>query len=434
MQKDITIFQIVIQSNTSMSCGEVKVKRSRVVGAVLFLLFVQGALRISLIVYGDRLSRDGTSYLAISRIYEREPLRAMKDYPVHPGYPAMVAGLAHCLGMDSQTHPQQWLLIGRIISAAAAVSGLVAAWWLGWWMLRNMYLAYIGVMLWGLARKTVALGIDFLPDTTMLCFALWALVLAAKGWNSSKRYYFRAVGIGVAVGALAGAGFLVKPEGGVVVLLALLLWGTRLWGRRGDWPVTASACGSMLLTAAVIVGPYMLFLGKFTGKWQMGDFQPGSLTFRGGDGSILAAVYYPVEYPAMVRLIGRWIEAQQPVLAVFVLLYIVTAVISRFRASKVFPADPTIRSDGVILLILTWGIITVPICLRYLATGALSHRYLMLPAAMMCSLAAAGITTIAHWISLVIPRRQNLARFWIQAGIAGIVALLLILRTLRPLF
>jgi len=86
------------------------------------------------------------------------------------------------------------------------------------------------------------------------------------------------------------------------------------------------------------------------------------------------------------------------------------------------------------LILITWLLISPILILRYRATGAMSHRYLMLPAAMMAGLAGAAMVTLARLAAarVSVRRAERVRRIVLAALMVGLTAGLTA-HALRPL-
>ena len=156
----------------------------------------------------------------------------------------------------------------------------------------------------------------------------------------------------------------------------------------------------------------------------------------GTDPSAGHETVYPVESSVAVRLVGRFFEAQQPILASLTCVYILLLAVSRLgkRTESLRGAIPPPGLAGGLLIVICWVLIAPLIALRYRATGAMSHRYLMLPAAMMAGLAAAALVSLVRLGRSVLERKgpSRFTRFLLPGAVVVLSAILLV-HTLRPL-
>ncbi|MCD4823253.1 MAG: hypothetical protein K8S55_01485, partial [Phycisphaerae bacterium] len=381
--------------------------------ALAVLLLTQGGLRIYLINRSEVIAEDGAYYLGITKDIAANPAETIRECYVHPGYPVSVIG-TYSLMRGGQLDPadrEGWERAGQAVALTASLLLLVGVWAFAWLIFGNWWIGFIAAMLFGFGRKFAALGADVLTDSLMLCLQVWTITLALAAANSLSRKSWRGLFLAAGVGALAGGAFLVRPEGLVVLAIAVLLWLAVQVRRRINWTLCLAMAAVATVTAFVVMWPYMQLIGTVTRKWNMSQFA-SSLSGGGAAGfSTCLATIYPVEYPSVVRIIGRFFEAQHPVLAGLTCAYILLWLLGRIKRlrglAEIIPhcssrgvfvvvvtwllgrikrlrglaeIIPHCSSRGVFVVVVTWILIAPLLTLRYRATGAMSHRYLMLPA------------------------------------------------------
>ena len=391
-----------------------------------------------LIAHNEIVAQDGTYYLQMAKQWSSDPKGAMSDYVVHPGYPAAVVGTLWLMTGDSDsTDLDQWSRAGQAVSLVGGVLTVLAVWAFAGMVFGDWRIAFLAAMFFGLGRKFAALGAEVLSDTLMLCFAMWALAAALAAAGRLRHKSWGATGWAAGVGVLSGAAYLVRPEGLVVLPAAILLWALMKLVRRGRWSITLGAVAVAILAALVCVLPYMLTVGGLTAKWKMTEFGVGDAPVKVGTApSVGHEPVYAVESSVAVRLIGRFFEAQQPILASLTCAYILLLAVSRLgkKTESLRRAVPPPTLGGGLMIVVGWVLVAFPIAFRYLATGAMSHRYLMLPAAMMVGFAPAALVSLVRLGGAALERKgpSRFTRFLLP-GAAVVLSVILMVHTLRPL-
>lgn len=393
---------------------------------LLLLLAVEGTLRLGIMARSDIPAQDGTYFLDMAKMLRVDPAEAKRRFVVHPGYPAAVVA-AHSL-LGGRDDPRLWERAGRAVAFVAGLGALAAIWTLGTMLFRDVWIGWAGALLFGLGRKFAAVGADVLSDSLMLCLAMWASVVALRTAQRLEERRHAALLWAAATGLLAGAAYWVRPEGAVAVCLAATTWLTLQLLRGGSWLRTLGATAAAVLTALLAAAPYGM-----TGKWQWEEFTAACpagplLAWLGATGL--------AEKSAALQLVGKFFEAQHPILASLTCGYAVLWCAGQTpRGRRLAECLPTIAPAGGVMIVLTFFWVVPPIVLRYLATGALSHRYLFLPAAMLAGTPAAAILGLTRLATGRIARpslAQLLSRFAPVAAVLGLAAGLFA-HALRPL-
>lgn len=354
------------------------------------LTAIEVSLRGWIIAKSDIIAQDGTYYLDMARVWRVDPDRAVRDFVVHPGYPAAVVAMHHILaGQGDADDLHAWERAGQYVALLGGVLAVWGVWAFGAMMFRDVWIGFFGALLFGLGRNFAAAGADVLSDSVMLCLAMWGLTAAMRASLLLRARRKIVLFWAAATGLLSAAAYWVRPEGGVVLLIALMVWlGIQVW-RKLSWPLTLAAAVVAILTAALVAAPY-----GFTNKWQLKEF-----TALPSSGPLLAwlGAKELASTPAALEYLGKFFEAQQPVLASLTCLYLALWLLSRTQPGRrLGEMLPTITRTGGIMIVMTFICVTPPILLRYWSTGALSHRYLFLPAAMLAGAPVAAILGLAR--------------------------------------
>jgi hypothetical protein len=363
--------------------------RWRLMGLAAVLLLA-GGVRVGLIARSEVISEDGGFFLRGARRLMEQPGEAMRTMYWHPGYPAaVVAAYAVVPGEDRE----RWERAGQFVSLGASLLALAAVWVLGLWMTRDGWSAMAGAMLFGVGKKFTVLGASPQSDALLLACSLWALVFAVWAAGALKRRAAGAYAWAAGFGLLSGLAYLVKPEGLVVLGIGGALWVALLIRRQARVGSLVASGVVALLAAGACVGPYMVAIGGFTRRWNVSQF---CTTPDGGSGFL--ATWCSADLSATIRVVGRFFEAQHALPASLTVAWLVLWAITRLGH---WPTLQRVRvrcvALGAVLIVVTWGLILPPVVMRYWRLGVLSHRYLMLPAAMMAPLAGAGLVTLVRW-------------------------------------
>lgn len=410
------------------------VSRRVVVLSLLAVLAMTGAERAWLASRPGTIAEDGVLLLWRARDVEVPAIRATVTDALHPGYPAAVAAVKRGLLRGAEDDVEGWVLAGKIVAWLGAMVTVAGVWTFALLVFGDVWVATAGALLFGLGRKFAALGADVLNDSTWLALGVWASVAAVLVGRMLAGRDRRALPAAAAVGLLGGAAFWVRPEGPVVVLVALTVWLVLRLAGRGSWGRTLLAMGVAMMTASFCGGGLLWLQGGWSGKWQASEFF-GSF---GGAGGVMLAMLgqvYPVDDPAALKLLGRSFEAQHPLVGVLVCGYVLCWALGRLpRLRGRSGWLPGGGVCGVSVLVATWVWVVPPVVLRYLQTGAMSHRYLMLPACLSAGLAGALVVGLGRVTQRVLARasRPGLGRAAGPLLLAGLSAGL-VFHAARPL-
>ncbi|MBN1555652.1 MAG: hypothetical protein JXA11_12985 [Phycisphaerae bacterium] len=404
---------------------------SMLLGMLLVLTAVEAAPRVWLIVNSDVIAQDGTYFLRAAKAIHAEGHKVWRELYVHPGYPAAVVAV-HSLLVDREDADDQgaWERAGQYVALTGSVLAIWAVWAFGAMIFRDVRIGFFGALLFGLGRKFASTGADVLSDSPMLCFAMWGLVLALRTSLDLRERRKRALFWSAGVGILSAAGYWVRPEGAVVLLIAVVTWGAIQLTRRLSWRLTLGAVAIAGVTAVLTAAPYGV-----SAKWNLKQFFGG----LSSDSSCLLAWLGASELttkPAGLQFISKFFEAQHPIPASLTCVYLLLWCVGRSRRAAVIRATlPIMTRTGGTMIALSFVWIVPPIVLRYWSTGAMSHRYLFLSAAMLAGLPVAAIAGLARLATLRISEERKAKRIRQTIFAAAVLGLAIGLtcHTLRPL-
>jgi 4-amino-4-deoxy-L-arabinose transferase-like glycosyltransferase len=227
---------------------------------------------------------------------------------------------------------------------------------------------------------------EAMTEGTFMFFFLAAAVL---GWRALEERSWELTVVGAAAAALA---WLARPEG--IYLLPLFGLAALLRFSRFSLPALALFAAVWFLLAF----PYLCFIHAETGHWQ-GGLSPIVQYY----GDFLHGVRHPElahqdyeEYRVVARH-GVILGGGGLLLATFfgkALFY----VLGPFLLVGLFRPRPAAGARA--LLAYGWAaaaLYLIPIALSFVVSTAFSHRYLLVPAALLLPTTAAGLAQVAEW-------------------------------------
>ncbi|MBI4580267.1 MAG: glycosyltransferase family 39 protein [Planctomycetes bacterium] len=230
-------------------------------------------LPIRLIV-ADRavmVSRDAVDFIWYAQAMQADPLRAVREHAQHPLYPAMLLaahGVVQRLPIVPAAVRTDEIRSWTVAAVSATMLGglaVVIACYLLTARLFNWQAGLVAAVLAAAAAEFCQLSADGLTDMPHLAVYLMAMWAGLRALDTRRYRWF------AAAGALAGVGYLLRPEGAepAVIFVAVLLvprlcqlgWRQRLAG---------AAC--VLAASALVASPYMLATGKLVQKKSIRQF------------------------------------------------------------------------------------------------------------------------------------------------------------------
>jgi len=402
--------------------------------APVAVLAVCALIRLWLIQHTEVIAKDGTDYVRMARAWRSDPMRVVRGFRRHAGYPAVVSTVhrvyAPLRGAEAAS-PASWERAAQITSLLAAVGATAALWAFA----RSVFtpqIAWIAALLFTVTRKWAGIGADALSDALYVCLGLWALVLAMGALERIQRRSRLALLGGLGAGLCAGGAYLVRPEGLLVAIPAAALF-PAYWLYRRKGGRLALGCAAVTIAAALAAAsPYMIAIGGITRKKDLSDF----IRIAGGAGPMFAAVDLSGLAAGVHRLGSELVEALHVAPAILVGACLATWVGVRIlrlglpAAVRIFP-----RRAGAFLIVGVAAIFGPLLIAQYTRHGFLSHRYLFLLAALLAGPAGAGLLILIEWCRIGAARLGWAPdRFRILPALAAIaVAAGLTAHALRPL-
>ena len=250
--------------------GESKLAGGRWLVPVIFLLAL--AVRWERAWVTPVVNSDCLRFIVMAQSLPGHPIHTLRKDVYHP-LQAVVGGAVY-LGVFSHLMANQrmaWIAAMQAVGVVAGAFLAVELFWLARRFGAPRWAAAGAAVLWIVGRKTSGYGADGISDMLFLSLLVGSILLAMQTGLRWHRWKW------LVAGMIAGLSYLTRPEGVAAVFIfwgalaiyhgwplpRLLRW--RLPQRRG--PVCALTCGLLMLLGFVLVGsPYMMAIGKFTGK------------------------------------------------------------------------------------------------------------------------------------------------------------------------
>ena len=204
-------------------------------------------------------AQDGLKFLRVARQFQTGHFAdVVRSSDQHPLYPGLVALAEPFVSIVVHQRPDAWRIAAQGVSMLAALALL--------WPLHSLTkrlfderTANLAVFLYALLPFPAVIGHDTLSDSLALSFTVASLCLGESTLRT--RSWLSAVGCG----ALAGLGFLTRPEVALVppVVVIAAMWRWRTWGEE------MAIFGRLLALSAsvlVFVGGYALVKGELSEK------------------------------------------------------------------------------------------------------------------------------------------------------------------------
>lgn len=400
---------------------------------LLIILAVCAGVRIWLIHHMEAMASDGVVYVSAAQSWKADPVSTMRNQDIHPGYSATISWAYDVLGAFGRPPGAlRWELAGQITALAASIAALAALWVFAG-LAFDWRIAWIATLLFGLGRKWAELGADVLTDPLALCFEMWAVVLALLAARQLKQGRTRAVGLAAAAGACMAAAYIVRPEGFLVYVPAAALWLAYAARRKATWRLALANSAAALAVLLALSLPYMITIGTFTKRWPIEEYL--KLTSAQAPFLACAATGWAGKAGAILQIVPKLMERMHPVLAVAACVWLLTWVLVR-RGVKLPSRIQIFPNYPAAFLMVGWAITFTPFVIVRNLRHTMSGRYMLLQAALLAPLAAAGVMIVVQWVVIIMQRvtaRLELVRRLATAAIVAATAAGLALHSLRPI-
>ena len=327
--------------------------------------------------------------------------------------------------------PITWDLAGQLVAMvfAALATGLA------WWYAAKAFdarIATLGILLFTVTREWTTVGADALSDTMAVAFQMFALVLGVAAERRLSVQPVQGAALAGAAGLTAGCAYLVRPEGGLVLIAVMTLMLASPLRHRSRWWAAGVAAAAAVVGLGVAGAPYALYVGTVTPRHDLFDFLWGLRASSGTWPMAMIPVRQTTAYVVMEEFVG----GLHATTAVLIVLWAVTWVASRVarlrlpRRVCVFPtSEASIVTIAMLLMYLSM------LTARHVRWGRVSSRYFMLPSLLLAPLAGAAVWILSQWWRLLSRRfgrhgARVAGSYWIL--VVGILVALTI-HAARPL-
>lgn len=239
---------------------------------VSILLTVALCVGVYLIVTTAIIAKDGVTFIKYAKQFETDPVKTMANEFQHPGYPSLIL-TAHKVTdfLHENTSILSWIYCGQSVTLifrlfAIALLYLIAK------QIFGARMSFWAILILILLPKPAEYGSDVLSDWPHLCFLATGVLLLLKGAVNKRWWIFGFAGLA------AGAGYLVRPECAMLVMLGGLWIGLQLlWSKHTMSRGNAISALILLLGGFLVVGgPYMKLKGAVFPKKNVGQFAQSS--------------------------------------------------------------------------------------------------------------------------------------------------------------
>jgi len=220
---------------------------------IAVLVTIALVIGVYLIATTVLISKDGTLYIECAKMIADNPVKAVHDIQVPPGYPFLIYLMHKAAGVFYDTQSLQgWIISAQAVSLLSKLIATIALYFVGSYFVGSQ-LSFWGVLILSILPDSVGYGSDALTDWPNVMFLAIGFLLLLSGVRYRKPWIFGCAGIA------GGLGYLVRPECGQVVLygIAWLLFNLI---RPQDKMKRTKAAGALLLLLAgfgIIAIPYM---------------------------------------------------------------------------------------------------------------------------------------------------------------------------------
>jgi len=308
------------------------------------------------------------------------------------------------------------LAIGNLLVAGVAVSVVLGGLALLplYWMVRRTWddrVATVAAALYAFLPAMVDIHAEPMTEGTFMFFFFSAMAL---GWSALEERSWERTFVAAACSVLA---WLARPEG--LYLLPLFLAAAALRFSR----FTPLGVAIFVVTAFVLAFPYLSFIHARTGHWQ-GSLSPipGMLRDFLAGRRVAGTTFQDFEEYRVVAQHGVLLGGLRHLGSNFfgkVLFY----VLGPFLVLGCLRAAPAPQGRRLLAFQLLAAVgYLVPVALSFAAATPFSHRFLLVPAALLLPLSAVGLIRAAEWTR----RRPALPL------LVGALCLAMAVRDLRP--
>ena len=239
---------------------------------ISILLTVALCIGVYLIISTVLIAKDGITFIEYAQNILSDPVNTMLNENQHPGYPFLIIA-AHkitktiCDGLS----PFSWIYSAQSIALIFRLLAIVSIYFIGKILVGSKF-SFCATLILILLPAPAKLGSDALSDWPHIFFLATGLLLLIRGAVDKKWWLFGPAGLA------AGAGYLIRPECAMMVVLGGLWLGLQLlWPKHIMSKGTALAALVLLLVGFLtIAGPYMKLKGAVFPKKNVGQLTHSS--------------------------------------------------------------------------------------------------------------------------------------------------------------
>ena len=235
---------------------------------VLILLTVALTVGTYLIVTTAIIAKDGVTFIKYARQFETAPIKTMANEFQHLGYPWLIL-MVHKVTdfLHENASIVSWIYCGQSVTLIFRLLAITTLYFIGKQLFGDK-LSFWGVLILILLPKPAEYGSDALSDWPHLFFFTAGLLLLFKGAANKRWWIFGFAGLA------AGAGYLIRPECAMLVVLGGLWLGLQLlWSKRTmSINKVLPAIALLIIGFLIIAGPYMKLKGAIFPKKDVGRF------------------------------------------------------------------------------------------------------------------------------------------------------------------
>jgi len=220
---------------------------------IAILTAIALVIGIYLIATTVLISKDGVFYIESARQIADNPVEAVRNLRICPGYSFLIYLMHKVTGLFNDTESiQGWIISAQLVSLLSKVTASVALYFVGSFFVGPRK-SFWGVLILSVLPDSAAFGSDALSDWPHLMFLTTGFLLLLLGAQYRKNWMFGWAGI------IAGLGYLVRSEGCQLIIYgsAWLLFNLVRPQGKTKRKKTAGALILLLAGFAVVAVPYM---------------------------------------------------------------------------------------------------------------------------------------------------------------------------------
>ncbi len=226
----------------------------------MIVLALTIAVRVYLIATTAIISRDGVTFIYYARGLAADPIAEVRKQDQHPGYPAILLATHSLIGGWLAEEPvDQWPLAGQVAAMVFGLGAVMAAYAIGTWLWSSR-IGLITALFMGMLPRLCQVSSDALSDAPHLALYLWGLAFLIRALRTDRLVWL------LAAAAYSGLAFLVRPEGGSILVVGIVVVMIQRDRRLWPWRRRLAAVAAMGAVFLALAGPYMAASGRVIKK------------------------------------------------------------------------------------------------------------------------------------------------------------------------